>query len=159
MVREVALYKIPRVLERARIVSADVLPAYIEAIAHLNEKAKATLYSENKLSVVGDDGDATCSIQLTVSDKPLPTCTILVDKAAYRVGDLIVARWTTTNATSAAWGKAPQGQTTFTLPTSALTLTGGQGIVASLIGTVPLTMSVTGQGGTNTCTVPVIVVQ
>lgn len=109
------------------------------------------------LSVVGDDGDATCSIQLTVSDKPLPTCTIIVDKAAYRVGDLIVARWTTTNATSAVWGKT-QGQATFTLPTSVLTLTGGQGIVASLIGTVPLTMSVTGQGGTNTCTTPVIVV-
>src|SRR3989344_3930448 len=43
MVSEVALYKVPEVLERARIIDSSVLPAYNESLKPLNEKARATL--------------------------------------------------------------------------------------------------------------------
>ena len=80
-----------------------------------------------------------------------PTCVLKTDKTSYYYNDPVKLSWSSKNATSAQWVSDTSGKDNVT-PPAGVPATQGSGIVtANVSGNPYLTLSVSGSGGTATC--------
>jgi hypothetical protein len=95
------------------------------------------------------------SVGFTVSKGsvlPLPSCTLYTLKQSYVLGETITFNWTSRNALYASWQQDTSGKDHLNLPGDKLSAGGSQNVVANVIGYPTVTLNVTNNTGSGSCT-------
>ncbi len=82
---------------------------------------------------------------------PTPTCYLKTNKSSYKLGDTIYFTWKSSNASYANFLQDNSGKDHLSLPGDKLEANGSQEVVASVVGSPTVTLSVSGVNGASTC--------
>lgn len=90
-----------------------------------------------------------------------PSCTLTSNKSSYNYGENIIFSWTSKNTSYASWQQDISGKDHLNLPIDKLSVNGSQSVIANVIGSLSVTLSVAGLNsgtGLGTCSKTVNIV-